>query len=223
MLERVVFVPVIHTDKESVDTARRVIRDTKPNVVAVELDRTRFNQLSNPRTTHPNHQPSSSGFEVSNLMNQIALLQQSLGEMTGSSPGEEMLAAVETGREVGAKIALVDRPIELTAQAMGQVPMDEIYRFAEMIPSNAQDLSKEGEMSFFDLLKKEGTIDELLEEFTKEFPTLAHVLIDQRNEYIAKAIKYILGDVTGKIVAVLGAGHIDGVTEKLKELLSESN
>ena len=44
-LERVVFVSVIHTDADSVKHARKTVREVKPDVVAVELDRERYEQL----------------------------------------------------------------------------------------------------------------------------------------------------------------------------------
>ncbi|MHA2081127.1 MAG: hypothetical protein ACW99H_08290 [Candidatus Thorarchaeota archaeon] len=43
--------------------------------------------------------------------------------------------------------------------------------------------------------------------------------MEQRDQYVAKALHYILNDVEGKIVAVLGAGHIQGVKAALEKLL----
>ncbi|TET08166.1 MAG: TraB family protein, partial [Candidatus Thorarchaeota archaeon] len=56
-----------------------------------------------------------------------------------------------------------------------------------------------------------------------EFPKLAEVLIEQRDQYVAKALQFILNDVEGKIVVVLGAGHIQGVKSALNQLLQESD
>jgi pheromone shutdown protein TraB len=219
--DRVVFVPVIHTDTESVKKAREAVRDIRPDVVAVELDRTRYHQLMFPPEELPPTPGRSTGDGVQDLMNQIALLEQDLGQMTGASAGSEMLAAIEEGRSVGAKIALIDRPIEVTANALSQVPLDELYRLTNIIPDAAKDLADGGSTSLMDMLKEDGAIGNLMGEFRKEYPVLSRVLIEDRDKFIANAIRSILNDVKGKIVVVLGAGHIEGVSETLKMLLKE--
>ena len=218
-IDRVIFVPVIHTDPESVETARKTVLEIRPDVVAVELDRARFQQLSNAEEYEEQSQGVQSDSGVNDLMNQIALLEKNLGQETGTRAGTEMMAAIEAGREIEAKIALIDRPIHVTAQALGQVPLDEIYRLSNLIPEANEDIAEGEAGKLMDHLKEDGAVDNILSEFKKEFPVLATVLIDQRDEFIANAIKSILNDVDGKIVAVLGAGHIDGVTQKLRKFL----
>jgi len=214
--ERVVFVSVIHTDIESVDAARRVVRETKPDVVAVELDHSRYHQLTNPIEEEP---APFTGDAAQDLMQQLALLEKSLGEITGSDVGDEMLAAIEEGRAVGAKIALVDRPMTETIRAMMKVPMDELYRLTGLLPDATKDLEEGGAGDLLAMLKEEGAVDDLMEQFQTEFPGLAEVLIRQRDQFVAKALQFLLSDVEGKIVVVLGAGHIQGVKTALNELL----
>ena len=220
-IERVVFVSVIHTDLESVEEARRVVRNTKPDVVAVELDHDRYQQLINP----PEDKESTpySGDAAQDLMQQLAMLEKSLGDITGSDVGDEMLTAIEEGRAVEAKIALVDRPMSATIQAMMKVPTDELYRLTGMIPDATKDIEEGGASDLFDMLKEDGAVDDLIKQFKTEFPKLAEVLIEQRDQYVAKALQFILNDVEGKIVVVLGAGHIQGVKSALNQLLQESD
>jgi len=214
-------VPVIHTDNESVEAARKTVIDNEPDVVAVELDRTRYHQLSNPDPASAESTEIQSGNVIQDLMLQIAKMEKDLGNLTGADVGNEMLAAIEAGRSIGARIALVDRPIEATAQALSQIPLDEIYRLSGVIPGAVENLDEEEAGDIISLLKEDGAVDDLMENFRTEFPTLARVLIDERDEFIARAIKSIMNDVDGKIVVVLGAGHIDGVTATLKRLLDQ--
>jgi pheromone shutdown protein TraB len=215
--ERVVFVSVIHTDLESVEEARRVVRDTKPDVVAVELDHERYRQLTNP----PEEEPVPfSGDAAQDLMQQLAILEKSLGEITGSDVGDEMLAAIEEGKAVGSRIALVDRPMADTIRAMMQVPMDELYRLTGLLPDATKDI-EEGAGDLLAMLKEDGAVDDLMVQFKTEFPSLADVLIGQRDLYVAKALQFLLSDVEGKIVVVLGAGHIPGVRSALNQLLQQ--
>jgi pheromone shutdown protein TraB len=221
-IDRVVFVPVIHTDQESVERAREAVRAVKPDVVAVELDHERYQQLMNPEEDMQNWIPPPTGNAVQNLMQHMASLEKNLGQMTGSEVGAEMLAAIEEGEEVGAKIALVDRPIQVTMQAIMKVPLDEIYRLMNLVPDATKEIEKGTGTDLLGMLKQEGAIEDLMTEFESEFPGLADALIHQRDAYVANALHTILNDVKGKIVAVLGAGHIDGVKSAL-DALSEND
>lgn len=218
-MDRVIFVAVIHTDVESVGRARETVSTTNPEVVAVELDHQRYEQLMNPDESLENWIPPSTGDAAQELIQHMANLERSLGEITGSSVGEEMLAAIEEGRRIGAKIALVDRPIQATMQALMKVPLDEIYRLMGSVPEATMDIQDGDGTEILEILKKEGAVNDLMHDFNTEFPGLADALIHQRDLYVANALKTILNDVPGKIVAVLGAGHIEGVRRALKNLL----
>ncbi|MHA2139941.1 MAG: TraB domain-containing protein [Candidatus Thorarchaeota archaeon] len=218
-LDRVVFVSVIHTDTESVERARETVIAVQPDVVAVELDHQRYQQLISPDKTMENWVPPSSGDAAQDLIQQMAILEKSLGEMTGSNVGEEMLAAIEEGRKIDAKIALVDRPIQATMQAISRVPLDEIYRLMGVVPDVKKDLQEGEGTDILGMLKEDGAIENLMKDFNSEYPGLADALIHQRDLYVANALMSILKDVSGKIVAVLGAGHIDGVKKALTNLL----
>jgi pheromone shutdown protein TraB len=219
-IDRVVFVAVIHTDTESVDHAKEIVREVRPDVVAVELDKSRYELLLNPPDdSELENLPPTSDISQ-DFMQQLALLQKGLGGMTGSEAGEEMMAAIEIGRELGAKIALVDRPIPETLQAIMRVPLDEIYRLTEQIPTFAKEGEGQTVQELFEMLKDSEEVESLMEQFDEEFPGLSDALVHQRNEYVARALHTILNDVTGRIVVVLGAGHIDGVRKALEKHLS---
>jgi pheromone shutdown protein TraB len=215
----VVFVAVIHTDTESVERAREAVRDIQPDVVAVELDHQRYQQLMDPEKTMVNWEAPPSGDAAQDLIQHMATLEKSLGELTGSNVGEEMLAAIEEGRRIGAKIALVDRPIHVTMQAIARVPLDEIYRLMGGVPDAQKDLEEGDATDILGMLKEEGVIENLMKDFNSEYPNLADALIHQRDHYVAIALRSIMKDVEGRIVAVLGAGHIEGVREALLGLL----
>ena len=217
--DRVVFVAVIHTDTESVDRARETVKTIQPDVVAVELDHQRYQQLIDPDKSLENWAASPTGDAAQDLIQHMAILEKSLGEMTGSNMGEEMLAAIEEGRKIGAKIALVDRPMHVTMQAITRVPLDEIYRLIGVVPDVEKDLQEGDATDVLGMLKEEGAIENLMKDFNSEYPGLADALIHQRDLYVANALRSILKDVPGKIVAVLGAGHIEGVRKALVDLL----
>ena len=218
-LERIVFIGVIHTDVDSVHQVRKAVREVRPDVVAVELDRDRYQQLLHPPTDEEIAEASPSGDVIHDLFQQISLLERNLGSITGSDVGSEMLAAIEEGRKLGARIALVDRPIQATIQAMMSVPLDEVYRMLNMIPGASKDIQEGAAEDLMTTLKEEGAVSAVMEEFRTSFPNVSNALIQERDNYVAHALWTILNDVNGEVVAVLGAGHIEGVRKALTELL----
>jgi pheromone shutdown protein TraB len=216
-MERVIFVAVIHTDIDSIERARSTVKSVRPEVVAVELDKERYEQLMN--HSEDSEIPQPSGNAVEGMLQQIALLEKDLGQVVGSGVGNEMRAAIDEGREIGAKIALVDRPLRETISALMKVPLDEIYKLMGLIPQASEEIEGGNALDFLSQLKEEGSVNSLMEEFETEFPNLFDVLVKQRDEYVAHALVTILNDVQGKIVAVLGAGHIEGVKYALERLL----
>ena len=220
-LERIIFIPVIHTDRESVNNVREIVRRESPSVVAVELDHERYTQLMNPDKQEEPQTLELTGDMAQDLMLQLALLEKSLGSMTGSDVGEEMMTAIEEGRSVGAKVALIDRPMRDTVKSMMRVPLDELYKLFNMLPDASKEIQEGGVGDLFAMLREEGAVDEIMDQFKNEFPNLKEVLIDERDAYVARALHFILNDVDGMIVAVLGAGHIQGVKKALVEYLSE--
>jgi hypothetical protein len=215
--DRIIFVAVIHTDHDSIEHARSTVKKEKPDVVAVELDKERYEILIN--ESEEKEIPEPSGNAVDGLLYQIALLEKNLGQVIGSGVGNEMRAAIDEGRGIGAKIALVDRPLKETVRALMKVPLDEIYKLMGLIPQATEEIEGQNAFDFVSMLKDEGTVDNLMDQFETEFPALFDVLVKQRDEYVAQALLKILNDVKGKIVVVLGAGHIDGVKSALERLL----
>jgi pheromone shutdown protein TraB len=54
------------------------------------------------------------------------------------------------------------------------------------------------------------------DELAREFPAVKHVLIDERNEHMAKALRSLEAE-HGSVVAVVGEGHIEGLRSLLAD------
>jgi pheromone shutdown-related protein TraB len=63
-------------------------------------------------------------------------------------------------------------------------------------------------------LRQQDVLTELLKELGEFMPVLKRVLLDERDTYIAQKTRQAQGD---KIVAVVGAGHADGIFKTLAE------
>lgn len=62
-------------------------------------------------------------------------------------------------------------------------------------------------------MKNDDTINAILKEFTDNFPKLKEPLIDERDQYLSQKIKEAPGR---KVVAVLGAAHVPGIINEIK-------
>ena len=106
-----------HVSQRSVDEVRQVIAEVKPDVVCVELDKTRHDALTKDSAFR-----DLDVFKVIRegktlyLLAHLALsaYQRRIGANLGIKPGAELLAAVKAANENGIPVALIDRDINIT-------------------------------------------------------------------------------------------------------------
>jgi len=147
------------------------------------------------------------------LQSLLAAEQRKLGIDEGQQPGAELLAAVTAAKEAGLEVALVDRDIQTTLRrAWNKMGFRE--KFGLIWALIADDESEE-ELEFEEMLADKDLLTSLMEELREVSPGAGEVLIDERDEYIARKISDVRSK--GKVLAVLGAGHLDGVSKILAE------
>ncbi len=220
--DRLIIIPVIHTDPESTNNVKKTILKMKPEVVAVELCRERYEELVKAKENGFLVQKVENADDLpSQIFAKIASLESFLGAAMGSPPGDEMLIAVDAARQVGATIALVDRPIQAIAQAFSNIPMYELQEILSLFPQSFDSEDTEDGVEFSEIveeLRDPEKVKDLLNEFKEKFPYVFDALVTQRDEYVARNLHKIMNDFNGLIIAVLGSGHVSGVIEKFKEL-----
>ncbi|RWR12572.1 TraB/GumN family protein [Siminovitchia fortis] len=210
-----ILIGTAHVSKQSAEQVKEVIEAEQPDSVCVELDEQRFESIQN-----KNQWKDMDIFKVIKekkatllLMNlAISSFQKRMAKQFGIQAGQEMIQGIESAREIGANLVLADRNIQLTfariwnnlgfwgkAQLLSQVFFS--------IFSNEEITEEELEK-----MKNQDTINTILKEFTESFPRLKVPLIDERDQYLAQKIKETPGK---KIVAVLGAAHVPGITEEI--------
>jgi len=206
-----------HVSQQSVDEVRAAIEDYKPDVVAIELDSSRFTALKKQA-----RDPSVSDvLEVKNfntLLVQwlLAYLQRKIGIDVGVEPGAEMKIAIEEAEKRSIPIALVDRDIRLTLlrfwSSLGI--LEKIRMFWALIISIAE--IDNGQEIDIESLKEQNVIDAVMEEFRKFSPNGARALIDERDAFIAHQLLLLkIQRPEGRILAVVGAGHRQGISDYL--------
>lgn len=210
--DRVVLVGVAHVLPDSREEVIEVIEEEKPDMVGVELCQDRYVRLTS------KSQDKSSGIPLSRtaiLAKILNFLQEKIGERTGMLPGEEMLAAIEEARKVGADVQLVDRNINLTLQRLldKMTLLEKIKILGEIVflPFQfSEDIKLED-------ITNEEVVEKLLLGIKSFSKTTYKVLIEERDQFMADQITKTLRSGTGKMVCVVGAGHIPGLTQELEK------
>lgn len=226
--DRLIFlIGTAHISQESVDLVRKVIKQEEPDCVCLELDDRRYQALIHKERWH--------SFDIKNVIRKkqlsslvinllMASYQKRLGEKVGVMPGAELLAAADAAKENHIPISLCDRDVRITLRRAWKStsPAKKCYLLTSLFATIFDDTEISEER--LTELKKKDVLGDLLEELGATLPDLKRVLIDERDIFLAEKIKASSGK---RLVAVVGAGHIEGVMRELQrdneERLAEIN
>ncbi len=212
-----VLVGTAHISRESVDLVREVIEKEEPDCVCIELDSRRHQALSQEtRFESLDLKQVIRTRQLATLMLNLVLgsYQKYLGLQLGVQPGTELLEAARTAEARGIPVALCDRDIRVTLRRAWRSLS--LYRKFLLFSSFLGGIFEKPEMSEEDLreLRKQDVMSKLMQELGEAFPGLKTVLIDERDAFLAERIRQTPGQ---RIVAVVGAGHVEGMRRALSE------
>ena len=132
----------------------------------------------------------------------------------GVLQGTEMLEAITISKKHDIPIFLCDRDVRVTMRrAWRSTPfLKKSLLVSSLLLSvfDTEPVTKESLQN----LKKQDVLSEMMEELGTAVPTLKHVLIDERDHYLAEKILQADGKT---IVAVVGAGHVEGMKSVLQQ------
>jgi len=205
-----------HVSRSSADVVRQQIADWKPDVVAVELDEGRLSALRNPEAFDEEalSKVIKSGRTTLVLFQSLLSVEQrKMGLEVGEQVGVDLLAAIESAEESGIPVELVDRDIQITLKrAWKRMKIIEKWRILHSLLGEEPD---EEDIDVEALLGDGDLITQLMDELRASAPGAGSVLVDERDDYLAGSIEELRGD--RKVLAVIGAGHLEGVSTRLKE------
>lgn len=203
-----------HVSQKSIEDVRSAIEEFEPDIVGVELDRGRYVALTE-EIAEPSIADILKGGNFGQLLVQWVLtyIQQRIGAETGVKPGAEMLVAIEEAEKHQKPVAFIDRDIRITlGRFWGRMGIwEKIKLIGALIYSL---VSVEGQDLDVDELTNQDVVSAAMEEFRKFSPHGAQALIDERDAYLAHQI-LMLGNRYDRVLAVVGAGHIQGVQRYL--------
>jgi pheromone shutdown-related protein TraB len=213
-----ILVGTAHISQESIAEARSSIETERPDCVAIELDEQRLAGIKNP--------DSWKNLDITKVLKEkqglvlmanlvLASFQRRLGSDVGVKPGEEMKAAIITAEELHIPAVMVDRPIQVTLRrAWGT---NSFWGKCKLLATLINSAFSNEKISVEDVenLKVSSEMDSMMNELADYLPVVKTVLIDERDIYLASHIWQCQG---GKVLAVLGAGHLPGVAARLERL-----
>lgn len=211
--KEIFLVGTAHVSKSSAELVRRAIAELKPDTICIELCTPRYESLRNPeRWKNTDIVQVIREGRLGPMMAQLALagFQKRLAKQFGIRPGEEMRTAIEISDETNIPLSLVDREIKTTLRRAWK--QAGLLNVAKMIASLLNSLVSSEEITEAEIerLKAGDALEGVLSEFSDLLPDVKRVLIDERDAYMAAKI-YASGG--RRIVAVLGAGHVPGITK----------
>jgi pheromone shutdown-related protein TraB len=202
---KIIIVGTAHVSEKSIAEVNEVIEREKPDIVAVELDKARFQAIKGEEEVKEvNLKELLSGGKFYHFMLHwlLAYVQKKIGADTGVKPGAEMMAAIEQAEKTGAKIALIDRDIQVTlGRFWNRMSFyEKLKLFTSLVGASFGFGSEKIDM---ETVTNEDVVTQLLGELRKLAPSAAIVLIDERDAFMAKNLLDLANQ--GKVVAVVGA------------------
>ncbi len=213
--KEIILIGTAHVSKQSAELVKEVIEAERPDSVCIELDEQRYKSIA-----EGDKWKETDIFKIIKekkatllLMNlALSSFQKRLAKEFGTNAGQEMLQGIESAQEVGAELVLADRNIQITFSRIWhnvgfwgkcKLLMEIIFSIFDDEAISEEELEK---------LKSQDMLNGILKDFTESFPKLKTPLIDERDQYLSQKIKEAPGE---KIVAVLGAAHVPGITEEI--------
>ena len=218
--DNILLIGTAHISQDSVDEVKKAIEEFKPDIVAVELCKRRYDAITKKdkwENTPVTNLLKSNQAYLMLAQTFLSSIQRKLGKEYGVEPGSEMIAAMDEAKKHKVDVALVDRDITITLKrAWKKMGIREKFRLSweflkAMIGFDEEELE---ELDLKELMNQD-MISALMEEFGEIAPSVTTVLIHERDKYIAK--KILDESKKGKILAVVGAGHLKGIKKHLEE------
>ena len=227
-----ILIGTAHVSRESIDEVCGIIREEKPDLICVELDEGRYASITKKESWENLNMvkvfKEGKGFLLmANLV--LSGFQRRMGAELGVRPGEEMKAALDIAEELGIPHALCDREIQVTLRrAWGSCGLWSKNKLLATLLTSAFTTEKLTPEEIEDL-KNRNELDSMMNELASYLPEVKETLIDERDEFLAakiwsgaqkQASEKQASQTPRRIVAVVGAGHMQGIKTHLEKIAS---
>jgi pheromone shutdown-related protein TraB len=207
-----------HVSQVSVEQVRTEIESGQYSDIAVELCESRYQMMSDPdafgKLDLVEIIRKGKALMITAML-AMGAFQQRIAEQFGIEPGAEMRTAVMEAKNRQLTVHLIDRNIGITLRRIyGSVTWwKRPYLFIGLLGSVLNN-DKVEEKEIEDL-KERDVLESALSQLKESAGDLYKPLIDERDEFMAVKIWRIASAGHCKVLAVVGAGHLPGITKYL--------
>jgi pheromone shutdown protein TraB len=197
----------------------KIFDEKQPDVFCIELDKQRYSALMLKQSDQEKYKEQSKNLPI--IYKLLSRFQDQMADEYGVQAGQEMITTIEYAQSHQLPIAFIDMNAQILFKRMlSQMSLWEKIKFMFSGIGGFFISKKRVEK---ELDKIEDNFDVYLKEIGEKFPTIKRVLIDERNMYMVHQLK-VVNEKYEKVIAVVGDGHIPGLTELLnkKELQFET-
>jgi len=214
--KKILLIGTAHISQSSVDEVNTVINQVKPDTVCIELCSSRYQaMLAKDQWKNMDIfkviREGKSFLLFANLI--MTAFQKRLGSKLGVKPGAEMFEAANVAEKLNSELVLADRDVKITLQRTwrGMPFWGKMKVLGQLLASLfiREEISKEE----IEKLKESDALSEAMQMLAEQSPEMKRILIDERDQYMAEKIRQSMGKL---IVAVVGAGHVKGLTAELE-------
>lgn len=204
-----------HVSQASADAVAALIAENEFDAIAIELCADRLRSIDDvDADAHLDlFQVIRAGkvpMVAAGLM--LGAYQQRLADKLGIKPGAEMRIAIELAREAGVPLLLIDRNIGTTLRRVYKgVPW---WKRMMLVSGLFGSLLSRADVSETDIeeLKRGDMLNQVFSEFSGEAPEIYRSLVDERDQYMAAKLgQHAQDGKQQKVLAVVGAGHLNGM------------
>ena len=210
-----------HVSQASVDAVRYYLQSGEFDAVAIELCQSRHRALTDANAWRDMNlfaiiRQGKAGMMMASLA--LSAYQRRIAEQFGIEPGAEMKAAMHEAEANALPLQLIDREIGVTLKRTSR----KLSWWQRWVLTNGMIFSlfsreKIGEEDI-ERLKQGDLLNETFTEFAAESPALYEGLIAERDRFMAARLRQDNERHPGrKVLAVVGAGHLDGLARQLAD------
>lgn len=211
-----------HVSRASVAAVEALIATREFDAVAVELCEGRYQAMREPDALAKLDlfrviREGKTGLVAANLA--LSAYQRRLAEQLGVEPGAEMRAAITDSEARSTPVWRIDRDVGITLRrthaAVGF--WQRLTLSGGLIASLFAD--EKVDEAEIEKLKQGDLLESAFHEFASRSEPLYRALIAERDRYMAAALRQqaAAGDTPKRVLAVVGAGHLQGLAKHLAE------
>ena len=217
--KEIVLIGTAHVSKESAQLVEETIREYQPDTICIELDDDRLNSLQNPTDWKNTDIKDVIKNKKSNQLLATLMLssyQQRMANQLGTSVGQEMITAINLSEELGIPLNTIDRNVNVTFKRIwNSLNLKDktdllYYGLGSIFEDEELDLEEDD----LKAMLEEDVLTASLNEIREHVPTIATILVDERDQFLANKIKNAPGN---RVIAVVGGAHVPGIKDELNK------